>query len=450
MDINKANIANALHSVAKEHIVTTADEIYDNSREQYQTEVNEAVGRYIENPEFINIKLDAEGKIIEAIQKDGTKLFGAGVKINGDLDFNGAQTKVIENPEFAIVWLDSADKILFGIQRDGNFYFGAGVPQQVISYIDEKISELSLDEYEQIVSFLGELINSGTLQELLNQKVDKEEGKSLIDAEYASGVYQIDSPEFIEVKLDEQERIIEATQKDGTKLFGAGIRVGEDLNVSGDIENKVATITTISNPEFASVWLDASNKILFGIQNDGNFLFGCGIPSQIVAYVESLIGPVDDKISALEQYMKETYGELIESPEWLRVITDAENKVIEGIKVDGTKEIDTDVTLNGSLNHQGIITEVTDNPEFLEAKVDAQGKLIEGINRNGEKVFGVIPPQIKQYIDENMPVGGSGIQSIEYDGATGDMYATYDDESGVTDVSMEPNGDIIVEYETGV
>jgi hypothetical protein len=46
-----------------------------------------------------------------------------------------------------------------------------------------------------------------------------------------------------------------------------------------------------------------------------------------------------------------------------------------------------------------------------------------------------------------MPVGGSGVQSIEYDEETGDMYATYDDEGCITDVNMEPNGDIYVEYE---
>jgi hypothetical protein len=136
----------------------------------------------------------------------------------------------------------------------------------------------------------------------------------------------------------------------------------------------------------------------------------------------------------------------IESPEFLDVTLDEEDKVIEGTKTDGVKVINTELELNSRLNHRGVITDVTANPEFIEAKVDSTGKLIEGINSNGEKIFGVIPPQIKQYIDENMPSGG-GVSSIEYDAATGDMYATYDDESGVTDVYMEPNGDIYVEYE---
>lgn len=439
MNINKSNIANAIHSVAKDHVVAVANDIYDESREQYQSTLNEGVGLYEDNPEFVEVKTDSEGKILYGVKADGDFMFGCGIpsQIQEKLDELGIYE---DTPEYVRVYLDKEGKILWGIKTDGSIQYGAGVPSQIKQYIDERIQDLPLDEYEAIVNFIGDLVDSGTLQELLDAKVDKEEGKSLIDAEYASRVYQIESPEFIEVKLDEQERIIEATQKNRTKLFGA------DIRVEGDIENKGAIITTINNPEFIAVWVTSDNKFLFGIQNDGNFLFGCGIPSQIT----SIVGTTNEKIAALEQYMKETYGEMIESPEWLKVLADADDKVIEGIKVDGTKEVNTDVTLNGSLNHQGVVTEVTDNPEFLEAKIDSEGRFIEGINRNGEKVFGAIPPQIKQYIDENMPIGGSGIQSIEYDDDTGDMYATYDDESGVTDVSMAPNGDIYVEYETGV
>lgn len=94
----------------------------------------------------------------------------------------------------------------------------------------------------------------------------------------------------------------------------------------------------------------------------------------------------------------------------------------------------------------GPIVDNVTNPEWLSITTDKDGRIIEGINKNGEKIFGVIPPQIKQYIDENMPIV-NGVSEIEYDDVTGDIYATYDDKSGITDVYMEPNGDIYVESE---
>lgn len=53
--------------------------------------------------------------------------------------------------------------------------------------------------------------------------------------------------------------------KDNTDLFLVEMHLGYYQN----------------NPEFVKVTLDASSKILYGVQNDGNFYFGAGIPKQI-------------------------------------------------------------------------------------------------------------------------------------------------------------------------
>ena len=127
----------------------------------------------------------------------------------------------IENPEFVYVKTDAENKILWAIKTDGGIYYGAGVPQQVVDYINERIAELSLDEYEDIVAFLNGLEEGDkTLQQLFNEKVDKEEGKSLIPIQY---IQEIENPEFIEVKLDVNGRILWAIKKDGNVYFGAGI-----------------------------------------------------------------------------------------------------------------------------------------------------------------------------------------------------------------------------------
>jgi hypothetical protein len=133
---------------------------------------------------------------------------------------------LVECPEYVAVYTDADGKIILAVENDGNIHFGAGVPEQVIDYINEKIAELSLDEYEDIVAFLGTLINGDkTLAELLDEKVDKVEGKSLIDEDVANGASYVENPEFINVELDADGNIIKATKNDGTEYFGVGIDI---------------------------------------------------------------------------------------------------------------------------------------------------------------------------------------------------------------------------------
>ena len=132
----------------------------------------------------------------------------------------------VDNPEFIKVVLDNEGKILWAIKADGSVYYGAGVPPQIIDYINEKIAELSLDEYENIVAFLNNLEKGDkTLQTLLNEKVDKVEGKSLIDSEYASTKSIIDNPEFLEITTDSEDKILEGIRKDGTKILDGDLNV---------------------------------------------------------------------------------------------------------------------------------------------------------------------------------------------------------------------------------
>ena len=42
------------------------------------------------------------------------------------------------------------------------------------------------------------------------------------------------------------------------------------------------------NPEFVEVHTDSEDKVLYGVQTDGNFYFGCGIPKQIMEAIPGL------------------------------------------------------------------------------------------------------------------------------------------------------------------
>lgn len=120
----------------------------------------------------------------------------------------------VDNPEWVKVVTDGEGKILYGVKTDGKFYFGDGCPPQVQEYVQDKINELSLDEYEDIVTFLGDLIDGDTLATLLNAKLDKEG----LDADALATVQAVENPEYIQVTTDSEGKILGGRKADGTMV----------------------------------------------------------------------------------------------------------------------------------------------------------------------------------------------------------------------------------------
>lgn len=165
---------------------------------------------------------------------------------------------IVENAEFAYVKLDATGKILWAIKIDGSIYWGAGVPQQVIDYVTTKIQELPLDEYEDIVTFLGDLINGDkTLQQLLAGKVDKVTGKSLVNEDVANSMSFNNSDEYIQVLIDGEGKIIETITSEG------------DKKIFVPIDTPAGKITYSESNEFYKTLLDSNRKIVFGIKRNG-------------------------------------------------------------------------------------------------------------------------------------------------------------------------------------
>ena len=256
--------------------------------------------RYIENPEFIAVYTDKQGRIIKAIKPDGTEMLAAGLDVHGNISTDSAYIKLIESPEFVAVWTDRKGRILFGVQNDGNFYFGAGIPQQVVDYINKKIAEPSLDVYEDIVAFLNGLEEGDkTLQALLNEKVDKIEGKSLINSLFANSIETIDNPEFIDVEIDSKGRILGGRKSDGTKTEKVGLET-PSISVDGTVCKNIEDVE-----ERLSVKTDSKGLILsFRDKNNKlHELSGFITPS---IEVEELRGLNNESVLYLEQLLKES------------------------------------------------------------------------------------------------------------------------------------------------
>ena len=170
----------------------------------------------------------------------------------------------------------------------------------------------------------------------------------------------------------------------------------------------------VENPEFAEIHTDAEGKVLYGVKQDGDFHFGAGIPPQIVDALNSKVnietgkGLINTEVANAQS--------TVASEEFLKLITDEDNRIILGIRKNGAVYIPS--LQNSSIDAQlqeaiakfreqaaALEDEVDakmalfneffsglDNPEWLEVTVDGEGKIIKGIKKDGSVYPDVISP----------------------------------------------------------
>lgn len=228
----------------------------------------------------------------------------------------------MDNPEFVYVKTDAEDKILWGIKIDGTIHYGAGVPQQIIDYIQHKIDELSLDEYEDIVSFLDGLERRDkTLQELLNEKVnttdmitalntkvDKVEGKGLSENDYTDDEKDIvnsitleNAGDYIQMTIDALSNILEGITSDGKKRIALPLYIDSgEMDVDG-----YHVKSNIENPEFIKVELDNEGRLIYGVKKDGSLWCAKGVMAD-----EDIKNFIADK---MDEFPDSKYVPLLES-----------------------------------------------------------------------------------------------------------------------------------------
>lgn len=163
----------------------------------------------------------------------------------------------IESPEFINAMVDAEDHFLFGIQLDGSIEWGKGIPAPIRAKLQEIIKQCQLDKtdiLEAINAAKKELSASITASQ--EGKVDKEEGKSLIDDEVKECFKVIENEEFIHAVVDSENRLLFGIYRDSGKPYFPS---NEMYHVD-------------QNEEFFAVWLDAANHVLFGIRRDGQII----------------------------------------------------------------------------------------------------------------------------------------------------------------------------------
>ena len=177
---------------------------------------------------------------------------------------SGAVAKVngyyLQQIDYIRVVGSSNNRLLFGIKPDGDIVLGFGVPTQVKDYVAEQIAALGLDNYDDIVTFLGSLIEGeNTLTEILSSINDK------IDE---VGHY-IFYPDYIRVVCDSQGRITEATTLDGKKIIG---EFADETKVN---IGKLSSVIQI--PELDANFIPPIDVTITGTKGDPNAKYEFGL-----------------------------------------------------------------------------------------------------------------------------------------------------------------------------
>ena len=136
------------------------------------------------------------------------------------------------------------------------------------------------------------------------------------------------------------------------------------------------------SPEFIRVYTDANGKFLWGIRVDGSVEWAKGVPTPVQNAIRELkdkletqdIKSLQDAIDIINASLKpltDTFS-YQDNDEFAQVITDADGKILFGIKTDGSPYYP-----NNEMYH------VIQNDEYLAAWVDANNKILFGIKTDG-------------------------------------------------------------------
>ena len=264
--------------------------------------------RYIQSEEFIFAKLDAEDKLLFGIQWDGTPVFGKTSAVEDSLQ---SQVTLLAERVAAIMGDEDTTNVIDTMNELKKFFAEIENTQTLTSI---------LANLNRLNTKFGEDIKS-----LQDTKVDKEEGKSLIDDEVKECFKVIQNEEFIHAIVDSEERLLFGINRDTGKPYFP-------LNEMYHVEQ---------NEEFFAVWLDTDDKVLLGIRRDGQIIgeiHAVNALKQVISQIQSDIATLQEKVGAIDTNLKELLDvfSLQENPEYMAIETDSEGKILSATNADGS------------------------------------------------------------------------------------------------------------------
>lgn len=178
----------------------------------------------------------------------------------------------------------------------------------------------------------NQAITGAVMNSVLKQMVDS------TDAELAKlseeiGQYE-QSSQYIRAYTDNEGKLLWGIKDDGSIEFAKGVPTPIKKYISETSVSRSEYGTYEENADFIRAYVDADNKFLFGIKRDGSIEFAKGVPTPVKKYISEIETNINNSIGYLADFYDATKDE-----DWISVVVDADGKIIEGTKADGTKEI---------------------------------------------------------------------------------------------------------------
>lgn len=310
--------------------------------------------------------LDA-GNVQEAIDEVGSKLsdLADNTEIRNE---DGTTIKTpfleIESPEFLHCIVDAEDHFLFGIQLDGSIEWGKGIPAPIRAKLQEIINQCQQDKtdiLEAINAAKKEL--SASITALQESKVDKEEGKSLIEDEVKECFRVIENEEFIKAIVDSDDKV----------LFGFYRATGEPYYPLNEMYH------VIQNEEYFAAWVTTDDKVVLGLRRDGEIIgeiHAVNALKQVFSQLQSDFTSLQEEV----KYFLDIFS-LQDNEEYLAVEQDAEGKVLSATNPDGSHYIHNakSETIPTEFSH------IEDPEGRTEITTDAEDKVMSYRDADGKK-----------------------------------------------------------------
>lgn len=278
------------------------------------------------------------------------------------------------NEEWLRAYTDAEGKFLWGIRVDGSIDWSVGIPKPIQKALNEIIA--NNETFQKTLTEAMEVYKA-TIDEKVaaidEKKVDKEEGKSLIEDEVKECFRVIENEEFIHAVIDSEGRL----------LFGIYKNSGKPYFPQNDMYH------ISQSEEFLWVILDAANHPLLGIQQDGTCLAAKAQWLDDIKAIKEALSSIDETLKTFQP--KEDGKGLINldvadsffyisNDEYIIAVVDAEDRILAGIKYDGEPYFP---------NHE--MYSVITNEEWLYAIIDAENKVLGGFRvDDGHMIVGGI------------------------------------------------------------
>lgn len=326
--------------------------------------------RYIQNEEFIFAKVDANDKLLFGFQWDGTPVFGKTSVVEDRLQ---SQVNLLADKIRNILGDDDTTSAIDTLKELKNFF-------------------ASIDNTQTLTSILANLNNVSTklgedIKNLQDTKVDKEEGKSLIEDEVKEHFRVIENEEFFIAIIDSEERVLYGIYRDTGKPY---YPLNEMYHV-------------IQNEEYFAAWITTDDKVVLGLRRDGEIIgeiHAVNALKQVISQLQADLTSLQEKVGTIDSNLKELLDvfSLQENPEYMAVEKDADGKVLSATYNDGShyshnlKSETIDAKVDKEEGKSLINEDVADAHSTLEdpegrteITLDADGKVISYRDSQGKK-----------------------------------------------------------------